>query len=332
MLGWQFISPTIQTQRYNLAGNIPFLSFCTESLPMRWVRNHTTDRVNQGLYRRALLLTVVGNLLLAITKSIVAFYSGSVAIYSDAANSISDVLYSAFMVLGLWLALRPPDLSHPQGHSRFEPLVGMLIAFSMTFAGFEAARASFVRFLAGGLAVEAGLPTLILVFSAAVKAAMFITIRDIARKVMSPTLQTSAKDNLSDVLASVAAFIGAAGSSLFHPVLDPLAGFLVAAWIFKAAFGAFKENLRFLTGGSASQELHEQIIDLTTSVPGVLRVHHLMTDYAGPKLVADLHVNVDGRTPLVDSHRITDEIITRLEGLPQIDRVYVHLEPDDWED
>ncbi len=140
---------------------------------MRWVRNHTVNKTNQDLFRRALVLTITGNLILSVSKSLVAYFSGSVAIYSDAANSVSDVLYSAFMVLGLWLALRPPDLSHPQGHSRFEPLVGMLIAFSMTFAGFEAARASFVRFLAGGQAVEAGLPILILIFSAAVKTGMF---------------------------------------------------------------------------------------------------------------------------------------------------------------
>jgi divalent metal cation (Fe/Co/Zn/Cd) transporter len=48
--------------------------------------------------------------------------------------------------------------------------------------------------------------------------------------------------------------------------------------------------------------------------------------------VADLHVNVDGKTSLTESHRITDEIIARLEAIPEVDRAYVHLEPDDWED
>jgi divalent metal cation (Fe/Co/Zn/Cd) transporter len=44
-----------------------------------------------------------------------------------------------------------------------------------------------------------------------------------------------------------------------------------------------------------------------------------------------MHVNVDGNTPLRDAHRITDEIIDKVSEFPEIDRVYVHLEPDDWE-
>ncbi len=298
---------------------------------MRWVRDYTPQPVENNLYRSALLVTISGNVLLAAVKSLAAYFSGSVALYSDAANSISDVLYSIMMVLGLYLAQRPPDLSHPQGHSRFEPLVGTLISFSMAFAGYEALRASFVRFQQGGLAIEPGLPTIALLFSAAIKVGMYLYIHNTAKKLTSPTLNTAAKDNLSDVLTSSAAFVGAFGSRLIHPITDPIAGFAVAIWIFRAAFLAARENLNFLTGGGAPEELRQRIIQEASSVPGVLRVHHLMTDYSGPRLIADLHVNVDGNTTLTESHRITDEIIARLEAMPEIDRAYVHLEPDDWE-
>lgn len=298
---------------------------------MRWVRDYTPQPAENRLYRSALLVTISGNVLLAVVKSMAAYFSGSVALYSDAANSISDVLYSVMMVLGLYLAQRPPDLSHPQGHSRFEPLVGTLISSSMAFAGYEALRASFVRFQQGGLAIEPGLPTAALLFSAAVKVGMFLFIRNTAKNLTSPTLNTAAKDNLSDVLTSSAAFVGAFGSKLVHPVTDPIAGFAVAIWIFRAAFLAARENLNFLTGGGASEELRQRIIETASSVPGVLKVHHLMTDYSGPRLIADLHVNVNGQTTLTETHRITDEIIARLEAMPEIDRAYVHLEPDDWE-
>jgi cation diffusion facilitator family transporter len=299
---------------------------------MRWVRDYSPRPEENRVYRQAMIITLAGNVVLATIKGLVAWASGSVAIYSDAANSISDVLYSLLMVLGLWAAQRPPDISHPQGHSRFEPLVGLAVALSMTLAGIEAARASFVRFQAGGLAVNPGLPTLVLIVSAGTKAGMFIVIRNLARKVMSPTLNTTAQDNLSDVLTSTAAFIGAFGSKLVSPLLDPIAGFAVAIWIFRAAYRAIKENLNFLTGGGASEDLRHQIIEIAESVPGVIRVHHLMTEYAGPRLVADLHVNVAGDMPLREAHTITDEITTRLEALPDIDRAYVHLEPDDWVD
>jgi cation diffusion facilitator family transporter len=295
---------------------------------MRWVRDMAPQPDITRLYRRALLITVIGNALLALSKSGAAYLSGSVALYADAANSVSDVIYSLLMVFGLWMALRPPDLTHPQGHSRFEPLVGLMVTFSMGFAGYEAARTSIARFLEGGLAVEPGWPTLVLLLSALVKAGMFIVITRIAKKLASPTLDTTAKDNLTDVLASMAAFIGALGSTFIHPLTDPIGGVVVSMYIFRAALTAARENLGFLTGAGASEELRQQVVDTAAGVPGVQRVHHTMTEYVGPRLVVDLHINVNGQMSLDEAHIIADEVIARLEGMPEIDRAYVHIEPE----
>ena len=101
---------------------------------MRWVRDYTPQPEQHRLYRQALWITILGNVLLAISKGIVAHFSGSVAVYADATNSVSDIIYSFLMVLGLWAAQQPPDLSHPQGHSRYAPLVGLLVTISMTMA------------------------------------------------------------------------------------------------------------------------------------------------------------------------------------------------------
>jgi cation diffusion facilitator family transporter len=298
---------------------------------MRWVRDYVPQPDIQRQYRNALIVTVGGNILLAVSKGIVSYLSGSVALYADAANSVSDVIYSLLMIFGLWMAQRPPDLSHPQGHSRFEPLVGLMVTFSMAFAGYEAIRTAVGRFIEGGLAVEPGLPTLVLLASAAVKAGMFWYIRRIARVLDSPTLVSAASDNLSDVLTSIAAFIGALGSSFIHPLTDPLAGVLVALWIFRAAFKAAKENLAFLTGAGATEDLRQQVVETAEKVPGVQRVHHTMTEYVGPRLVVDLHINVDGKMTLDQAHTIADEVISRLEGLPEVDRAYVHIEPEGYD-
>jgi cation diffusion facilitator family transporter len=294
---------------------------------MQWVRDYQADREREGLYRQALLVTLGGNVLLAGGKAVVAYLSGSVALYADAANSISDVLYSLLMVLGLWMAQRPPDLSHPQGHSRFEPLVGLLVSLAMGFAGYEAARAAIERFSEGGAAVSPGLPTLVLVLSAAVKLGMYLFIRRIARRVASPTLGVAARDNLSDMLTSLAAFVGTLGSAFLHPLLDPLAGALVALWIFRAAFLAARENLNYLTGAGAPEELREEIVANAAGVEGVVRVHQVLTEYAGPQLVADLHINVAPELPLVEAHAISDRVQEAVEALSEVDRAYVHLEP-----
>ena len=116
---------------------------------MRWIRSFHQQEQPPMLYRRAMLITLAGNIFLAVIKSFASYWSGSSAMYADAANSVSDVLYSILLVIGLWMSLRPPDLSHPQGHSRFEPFAALIVTLLMAFAGFEAGRSSLIRFIEG---------------------------------------------------------------------------------------------------------------------------------------------------------------------------------------
>ncbi len=294
---------------------------------MQWVREEEADPARRQMLRRAIWITVVGNVVLAVGKGVVATLSGSVALYADAANSISDVIYALMLTLGLWIAQRPADLSHPQGHSRFEPLVGLAVAAAMTFAAYEAGRASVARFLAGGTALDLGLPTFALVLSAGVKLGMYALIHRIAGRVQSPALDAAAKDNLADVLSSLAAFAGTVGSVLLTPLADPIAGGIVTLWIARAAWDAWRENLKYLTGGGAPSDLRERIVAAAESVAGVVNVHQVITEYAGPTLVVDVHVNVDGTLSLFDAHAIADEVQAALEALSDVDRAYVHVEP-----
>ena len=300
---------------------------------MKWIRELAPHPDRSRLYRNAMIITLGGNLVLAVTKGFVAWVSGSAAVYSDAANSVSDVIYSLLMVLGLWVATRPPDLSHPQGHERFEPLVGLAVSIAMAFAGYEAARNALERYREASLApITLDLPTLVLLASAAIKGGMFVWIRRIGAQLHSPTLTTSARDNLSDVLTSIAAFLGVLGSNLIHPLADPIAGFVVAAWIFRQVFIAARENLGFLTGKGVSEEELKALASAAAGVPGVIKVHHIITDYVGPRLMVDLHINVDGNITVHQAHEISDNVTRTLESMPQVDRAYVHIEPHDWVD
>jgi cation diffusion facilitator family transporter len=294
---------------------------------MQWVRNEEADPARRQMLRRAIWITVAGNVLLAVGKGVAAELSGSVALYADAANSISDVIYALMLALGLWIAQRPADLSHPQGHSRFEPLVGLVVAAAMTFAAYEAGRASIARFRAGGTTLDLGLPTLALVLSAGIKLGMYALIHRIAGRVQSPALDAAAKDNLADVLSSLAAFAGTAGSVFLTPLADPIAGGVVTLWVARAAFEAWQDNLKYLTGGGAPPDLREDIVAAAEAVDGVVNVHQVITEYAGPNLVVDVHVNVDGNLSLFESHAIADEVQAVLESLTDVDRAYVHVEP-----
>jgi len=294
---------------------------------MRWIRSYHQNKQVLILYRRAMLITLAGNIFLAVIKSLAAYWSGSSAMYADAANSISDVLYSILLVIGLWMSQRPPDLGHPQGHSRFEPFAALIVTLSMAFAGFEAGRSSLIRFIEGGESIVFGIPLIILTVSVGIKAVMYTLIRKIARETASPGLEAAAKDNISDVGTSLAAALGILGSRFIHPLLDPSAGIFIALWIFKAVFDQARENLGYLTGAGADPDTQKKFLEAVKKIDGVEDVHHIITDYAGPKLVVDMHINVDGELSLNQAHAICDQAIEVLTAFPEVDRAYVHVEP-----
>jgi cation diffusion facilitator family transporter len=291
------------------------------------VRREFPDPHRQRWYRQAILIAVAGNVLLAVVKGLVAWFSGSSAVLSDAANSLSDTLYSLLMAGGLYLAQQPADESHPQGHSRFEPLVSLLIAVAMGAAGFTAMREGVLRFLSGATAIELGWPTVALVGSGLVKVTMYLLVGRIGWLVHSPALGASARDNLSDVLTSTAALLGVWGSRFVHPLFDPAAGVLVSLWIFRAAWEILYENLGYLTGRSAPAELTDQIVAAALAVPGVLGVHQVIADYVGPRLRVDMHIDVDGEITLHQAHAIADQVQTQVEALVAVDLAFVHAEP-----
>ncbi len=291
------------------------------------VRGNHVDPHRQNLYRRAIWIALAGNALLAAAKGLIAWLSGSSAVFSDAANSLSDTLYSLLMAAGLYLAQRPADQNHPQGHSRFEPLVSLLIALAMGAAGVTAMREGMRRFLDDAAAIEPGWPTVVLLGGALVKVVMYLWVRRIGQRAYSPAITATARDNLSDVLTSTAALVGVWGSRMLHPLLDPLAGVVVSLWIFRSAGEILYENLGYLTGRRASPELTEQVISSVSAMPGVLGVHQVIADHVGPQVRVDMHIDVDGEMTLHQAHAIADEVQAQVEALPTVDLAFVHVEP-----
>ncbi len=291
------------------------------------VRPGSADPRLKKSYDRAIAILIGGNAALALIKGVLAWMTGSSAIFSDAANSFADTLYSILMGIGLSLSQKPADISHPQGHSRFDPLIGMLVTAAMAGAGAAALYESIQRFLGDVRTIPLPLPTLVLLTAALIKLVMYRSISRIGRKTGSPAIHASAQDNLMDTLTTASAMIGIWGARYLHPMADPVAGVLVALWIFRTTWKVGRQSLGYLTGRGAEQEVVREIIHRARQVPGVENVHRVIADYVGPKLRVEIHVGVDGRITLERAHGVSDEVEARIKTLPNVDLVFVHVDP-----
>lgn len=291
------------------------------------VDEDNVPRTTRNLYWYSSLIALVGNILLLLSKAVAARVSGSSALYADAANSASDVVYSLLMGLGLWLSLRPPDLGHPHGHRRFEPLVSIIIAAMMAVAGVEAARTGIRTWGAGAQAITSIWAVIVPLATVGIKTGMYLVVGKMGRRALSPALQASARDNLNDAVSSLVALAGIIASRLIAPVADPLAALVVAAWIFRGAYLVLHESVGHITGASASPELARNIMRAAESVPGVLGVHQVIVEYVGPQVRADLHIDMEGSNRLDDVHAVSDAVRTAVEALDEVDHAFVHVEP-----
>ena len=291
------------------------------------VDTDTVSRQTRGLYVRAAVAAVAGNALLLLLKAVAARASGSSAIYADAANSAADVAYSLLMALGLWLALRPADAGHPQGHRRIESLVSVLIGAAMTYAGIEAARMGWATWRRGAQPILSAWAYGAPLGTVAIKAGMYLLVRRLGQRAHSPAILASARDNLADVVSSAAALIGVLGSRFLSPLADPVAAGLVALWIVRGAWAVLREAIEHLIGGAPSAELQAEVAEAARSVPGVLLVHRVIMEYVGPLVRVDIHINVDGHLSLAEAHAIGDAVEHAIESLGDVDHAFVHLEP-----
>ena len=291
------------------------------------VRAHVSDSKRSKLYIKAIIIAIGGNLLLAVIKGLLAWVSGSSAVFSDAANSLSDALYSIIMGIGLYISQRPADETHPQGHSQFEPLVSLFIAVAMASAGIAAVWQSIQNFIGEAEPTALGWTTFVMVVAIVVKYIMFYLVSEIGERSYSPAIQASARDNLADIITSASALLGVWGSRFIHPYFDPLAGLIVAFWIFKATWEIVWENVGYLIGRGADLELTKKIAEAAFSVSDVADVHRIVAEYVGPQLRVDMHINVDGDITLSKAHQIGEDVKNAVENLGEVDLVYVHIEP-----
>jgi cation diffusion facilitator family transporter len=303
------------------------MAYCNRMAEVRHVRDQQLDAARYELYKRAIWIALVGNGLLAISKGIVAWLSGSTAVLATAVDSLTDLVYAVLMAWGLRSSQQPADATHPQGHARIEPVVSTVIALMMGLAGVEVANRALGQLLGTPARFEWGMPAAVLAASGLAKIIMYSLVRRLGREARSPAIQASARDNLADVFSSAAALVGVVAAEYVHPLADPVAGLVVSAWIFRNALGILIENVGYLTGRSAHPDLLEHIYEAAQGVDGVLDVHQVIADYVGPQVRVDLHVNVDGSIPFFAAHEISDAVQDAVEGLDEVDQAFVHLEP-----
>jgi cation diffusion facilitator family transporter len=282
----------------------------------------------RDVLRRVGLVILGTNLVLAVLKGVVWTETGSLAVGSEAVNSLADTAYSLVIVAGLYLTTQPPDFEHPHGHERIEPFVSLFVAVGIFAAGGLILWQAGQSLLAGDVNVTRGPAAVgVLAFSAVVKYGLYRYCLSAGQDQSSPALVATAMDNRNDILTAGAALLGVAGATLGYPVLDPLAAIVVSAGIVYTGVEVVRDNVAYLVGAAPPEELRSEIIQRALEHPDVEGAHDVIAHYVGPEIDVSLHVEVEGDKTLFEAHDIETAVIQSIEDLPEVDDVFVHIDP-----
>jgi len=278
--------------------------------------------------RRVGALVLGVNLALAVGKTVVFLEGGSLAVGGEAVNSFADAAYSVFVLVGLYLTTQPPDFEHPHGHERIEPFVALFVATGVFAAGGAILYQAATAVVRGGTTVDFGLNAVgILVASAVAKYALYRYVYVRGEETSSPALKAAALDNRNDVLTACAALVGVLGVRAGFPILDPVAAAVVAVAVLYTGVEIVRDNVGYLVGSAPPEGLRVEIVERALAHPDVEGAHDVVAHYVGPEVDVSLHIEVEGDHTLFEAHDIETEVMDAIRELPEVDDVFVHVDP-----
>ena len=83
--------------------------------------------------KNILLFILVANLAVTVMKIVVGSLTNSSSVLADGFHSLSDSASNIVGIVGISIAARPKDKTHPYGHTKFEMLSSLFIGMMMVF-------------------------------------------------------------------------------------------------------------------------------------------------------------------------------------------------------
>jgi cation diffusion facilitator family transporter len=279
---------------------------------------------------RAARLSVASNMLLVTLKLAVGVAIGSVGVISEAVHSAVDLLAALIALVSVRVSSLPADREHSYGHGKVENLSalveGGLILLAAAWIAVEASR----KLMGGHVGTEVAAGVAVMALSAAANWGVSGYLFRVARAEDSMALEADALHLRTDVWTSLGVFGGLLGARLTGLWwLDPATALAVAVLIAKAGWDLCREALYPLTDARLPAEEEQEIVRLIEQHRGrFVEYHDLRTRRSGPVRHVDFHLVVGGESPLVEVHRLCDEIEAAITARFPAAHVLIHPEPE----
>ena len=257
--------------------------------------------------------------------------TGSVALYSDALESVINIVAAVAALVALQVSALPADANHPFGHHKAEYFSAVIEGVLIVLAALAILRASYLGLLHPRPIEATWLGLAITVAATALNGVWCWYLVRNGRRWRSPALVADGKHLLADVVSSVGVVAGVALVAVTGvAVLDPLLAAAVALNILWSGYALVRGSVGGLMDEAASPDQLDRIKGaISASGVGAIEAHDLRTRHAGRTTFIDFHLVVPGEMSVREAHGICDRIEAALREDIQGAAVVIHVEPHD---
>jgi cation diffusion facilitator family transporter len=282
-------------------------------------KHHTIAAVSIGV-----ALAVMG------IKYIAFLMTGSVALFSDALESIVNVLTAVAALVAIRIGSQPPDRGHPFGHHKAEYFSAVLEGALIIVAALLIFREAYLALLHPRTLVDPAAGLLVNGLATAINAGWAWVLISRGRAWSSPALEGDGHHLVSDVITSVGVLLGLVLATVTGwAILDPLIAGAVAFNILRIGYKLAIESMSALMDQAASPQIELRIKEvIRANGEGALQAHDIRTRTAGPQTFIEFHLVVPGEMTVEAAHDICDRLELAIEKELVNTDVVIHVEPD----
>ncbi|GAB1580514.1 cation diffusion facilitator family transporter [Phyllobacterium phragmitis] len=280
--------------------------------------------------RKVIYAALIGNLLIAVTKFIAAFFTGSSAMMSEGVHSLVDTGNELLLLYGLRSAARPPDVDHPFGHGRELYFWSFIVALLVFAVGAGISFYEGIRHVLSPEPVRNPLANyVVLAFSAVFEGVTWhIALKEFrrkkgplgylaaARRSKDPSVFTVLFEDSAALLGLTIAFTGILAAQLLDmPVLDGVASIGISFVLAATAVFLARESKGLLMGEPAYPEVQRAVLTIVQADPDVQKANGVLTVHLGPEQVlAMLSVEFEDRLTAPEIEACVERIEARLKA------------------
>jgi len=290
--------------------------------------------------RTVIYAALAGNLLIAVTKFVAAWFTGSSAMISEGVHSLVDTGNGGLLLYGMHRAERPADRNHPFGHGReiyFWSFVVALLVFALGagvsfYEGVmhvldpEEIRNPLVNFVVLGLSIVFEGSSWFIALREFRKTKGNVGYLEAVRRSKDPSVFTVLFEDSAALTGLLIALAGVSGAYLLDmPELDGVASIGISLVLATTAIFLARETKGLLMGEPASPEIQDRIMAMAAADPEIQRANGVLTVHMGPtQIVVGLSAEFKDDLTAPQIEACVENLEARMrEAIPEIVAVFI---------